>query len=194
MNDSQCASLEQKLAGCGSCGLKLHQPVMLPCMHIFCKSCFPGPKCNVGIDVLACPVCAFSPIAPEHIKPLEDPEIYRNIVEVVLGDESLCEECNALPAAVHCQKCEVVLCAVCYESTHSSRLYRAHPIAALAFGRKPRPDPQCEVHPGERTCFIRLSDRRLLCRDCVLLGGSAHAASIISRTCSLLFSDVPLFD
>jgi hypothetical protein len=174
MNDSQRASLEEKLAGCGACGLKLQQPVLLPCMHIFCKTCFPGPKLSIGLDILACPVCAFSPISPEHVKPLDDPQIFQSIVEVVLGQESLCEECSSQCASVHCQKCEVVLCTGCYESTHASRLYRAHPTTELAFGRKPRPEPRCDAHPVERTCFIRLADQRLLCRDCVLLGGLAY--------------------
>ncbi len=75
-----------------------------------------------------------------------------------------CDECGEGEVAVHCHKCDVSLCSPCYQSTHSSRLFRTHPVVAVAQGRRPRPEPLCALHPGESVRFIRRGSGEYLCR------------------------------
>jgi hypothetical protein len=96
----------------------------------------------------------------------------RETIQLALGDSARCEECSSADATVDCTTCDSALCTHCYQKTHSSRIFRAHPVSTIAKGRRPRPDPVCSAHPGERIKYIQMGGGGgLLCRDCVLLGG-----------------------
>ena len=155
---------------CKLCSKAFTDPRLLPCLHIFCKSCLESLQ-SQNEGSLTCPTCyKTSPLPPADL-----PRHLRIEREVAMsriqeGGEAMCGICNENNgASAYCEECASNLCSDCVRIHARFRTMRSHTIVPLTSASVMSvPSFLCSVHSNEVIKYYCLSCGSLVCSDCLI--------------------------
>ena len=179
---------------CEVCSEKYTDPLMLSCLHSFCKKCIIKAKEKEGSPdtSLKCPTC-------DTIVPLPDGKVENLTQNLWLAHESkealikkkihnkeakLCEECSVDDdsgvAVVFCCNCGQFLCNHCKQSHKRQTKKADHKLIDLDTKKEfemPTIKHQviyCVRHSGQELIYFCKDCDQLICRDCPLIKHKDH--------------------
>ena len=157
-------------------------PLMLPCLHSFCKPClskYIEEKKKSVDNKMACPTCYNSFPLPEdinsfpvnlHLSHLARSRVIEKQVEEGNVKCQVCDD-NPKEATSFCCHCCEFLCGKC-KHCHLLYLGKEHEILELANYRKRRvhsssfPSPKCPQHTKQELDIFCNECQELICSDC----------------------------
>ena len=162
---------------CKLCSKSFTDPRLLPCLHIFCKSCLESLQ-SQNEGTLTCPTCyKTSPHPPanlpRHLRMEKDSTLswMQQSREVVCGT---CEKNNK--AEAYCEDCHSAICSNCVDKHREFSPFRTHCLLPLCnMSVKSTQDrhsstsssASCESHPDHLLkYYFLLGD--LACGECIL--------------------------
>ncbi|XP_071137588.1 RING finger protein 17-like isoform X1 [Mytilus edulis] len=181
-------------------------PVLLHCGHTFCAACL-NKLARENKTSITCPTCQVpSPISDDGIKSLW-PDVYTTGMIVcnqkILLDqelskltpagmnmqskrdysltdkrvEKLCRECCRRLATCKCDRCDFILCKICFNQIHgSSNTLRQHQAIPLSQEESSTTTCQlevsstCAIHDGKLIEYYCEDDHTPVCSRCVITG------------------------
>ena len=186
---------------CQLCSNLYTDPLMLSCLHSFCKKCLitAGEQQGVSDGQLKCPTCktnSFIPsdgvsAFPQNLWLAHQVEVTTCKMKIQSGNSIPCERCvkrNSGSAVVFCCQCCLCLCQSCKEDHQWWRETVQHELVPVGEKKKTENDgnnmPQiarkpmfCSLHTDEKLKFYCQDCEMLSCRDCILLKHSNHKIS-----------------
>ena len=179
---------------CGLCSEYYTDPLMLPCLHSFCKKCLMKVKEEQGREEsLKCPTCDDTVPLPSHGKIesltqnlwLAHKVMEASMKEKISGKESIpCEQCTSRDdaAVTFCCSCCSFLCNFCKESHKRMKKTYQHELIELGGkkvfeGASPNIGHQsvyCTHHEDEKLKFYCRDCETLICRDCIVITHKDH--------------------
>lgn len=111
-----------------------------------------------------------------------------------------CQNCesNCTPATLWCEKCDLIFCTNCFNSTHKYKAFSGH--QSIQIDQRPIDDLLCAEHPKEKLTYWCITDEKLLCRSCYDINHRTHKIDTIEdasklkekqvRLCSKIIDDV----
>ena len=182
---------------CGLCNETYHYkdgPLMLPCLHSFCKPClskYIEEKKKSVDNKMACPSCYNSFPLPEDINSfpvnLRLSHLARSRVfekQVEEGNVK-CKVCDDKATSFCCHCCEF-LCGKC-KLCHLLYLGKEHEILELANCRKGEfrvcfPSPRCPQHTKQELDIFCNECQELICSDCAQRVHQDHKKGSLDET------------
>ena len=182
---------------CGLCSEYYTDPLMLPCLHSFCKKCLTKFKEEQGREEsLKCPTCDDDTVPlPSHGKIesltqnlwLAHKVMEASVKEKISGKESIpCEQCTSRDdaAVVFCCSCCSFLCNFCKESHKRMKKTYQHELIELG-GKKVSEGGSLNIghqsvycthtdHEEEKVKFYCQDCETLICRDCTIVIHQGH--------------------
>ena len=159
---------------CKLCSKSFTDPRLLPCLHIFCKSCLESLQ-SQNEGALTCPTCyKTSPHPPtnlpRHFRMEKDSTLswMQQSREVVCGT---CEKNNK--AEAYCEDCRSAICSDCVHTHKELIPLRSHILVSLDgtdFKLSPTLNVsrvQCDKHPDEALKYYFKSGD-LACSECIV--------------------------
>ena len=183
---------------CQLCSNLYTDPLMLSCLHSFCKKCLitAGEQQGVSDGQLKCPTCKTNSIIPsvgvsafpQNLWLAHQVEVTTCKMKIQSGNSITCERCvkrNSGSAVVFCCQCCLFLCQSCKEDHQWWRETVQHELIPVGEEKKTENDgnnmPQiarkpmfCSLHTDEKLKFYCKDCEMLSCRDCILLNHSNH--------------------
>ena len=185
-NTEECVPLV-----CGLCSEYYTDPLMLPCLHSFCKKCLIKVKEEQGIEEsLKCPTCDDTVPLPSRGKIesltqnlwLAHKVMEASVKEKISGKESIpCNQCDDAAVAFCCSCCSF-LCDFCKKGHKRIKKTAQHELIELG-GKKvfegglpslSRQPVYCTRHEDEKLKFYCRDCEKLACRDCILVTHKDH--------------------
>ena len=185
-------------ATCQLCNELYTDPLLLPCLHSFCKKCLVKfkEKQEVSDATITCPSCDEVAIVPSN-SVLAFPQNFwlahhaeeERCREKLSGKEDiLCERCvpeqaNSSAAVVFCCECCEFLCATCKKDHQRWRATVRHELMEVGEMRRimankkfsiPRKERYCSRHTKEVLSFYCKTCEEIICRNCVILNHKDH--------------------
>lgn len=185
---------------CAICFCRYDQPKVLPCLHLYCEKCLETMVSkikNKSQAEITCPQCQ-----EKHCLPMEGVHGFKtyftinNLLELLrvheaTGDQSdglvlLCEsglDDSNQPAVARCIPCGHYLCDHCLSIHQRQKITKYHTVRTLeeikladkAQGiQSLMEDKRCENHKGEILKLFCKTCKKVICRDCALVGCRAH--------------------
>ena len=190
-NTEECVPLV-----CGLCSEYYTDPLMLPCLHSFCKKCLIKVKEEQGREEsLKCPTCDDTVPLPSHGKIesltqnlwLSHKVMEASMKEKISGKESIpCEQCTSRDdaAVAFCCSCCSFLCNFCKESHKRMKKTYQHELIELG-GKKASEGNSLHIghqsvyctrtdHEEEKLKFYCKDCETLICRDCTIVIHQGH--------------------
>ena len=186
---------------CQLCSNLYTDPLMLSCLHSFCKKCLStaGEQQGVSDGQLKCSTCKTNSIIPldgvsafpQNLWLAHQVEVAQYTKKMHSGNSIPCERCvkrNSGSAVVFCCQCCLCLCQSCKEDHQWWRETVQHKLVPVGEGKKTEKYgnnmPQiahkpmyCSMHTDEKLKFYCQNCEILSCRDCILLKHSNHKIS-----------------
>ena len=160
----------QSIGSCSICSAPFTDPRLLPCLHVYCKSCLESLQSESEGSVLTCPSCYRtttqpSALLPKHIKLERDVCLSK----VKKPGETTCGTCDDNnKAEAYCEDCSAPICADCVGSHNKLKPLKGHNVGPLE-STKPQPPPStCGVHPKESLKHYCSKCKSLICNECLL--------------------------
>ncbi|KAM9376035.1 transcription intermediary factor 1-alpha-like [Pholidichthys leucotaenia] len=177
---------------CPLCLRKLHsrEPKLLPCLHSFCKRCFPSPSRNLAtteqrsakpLNVIRCPVCRQECMEVDVMDNVFVKDSLEAPSSTVEKPVQLCMTCSDnMEAAGFCVDCVEYLCRTCVDAHQRVKFTKDHTIRQKAdisqdihsvSAQRPM---FCNVHKQEPLKLFCETCDLLTCRDCQLVKHKDH--------------------
>ncbi|XP_011409026.2 PREDICTED: E3 ubiquitin-protein ligase TRIM71-like, partial [Amphimedon queenslandica] len=187
---------------CEVCSEYYTDPLMLPCLHSFCKKCLIKAKEKQGSadTSLKCPTCDTSVNLPDgKIEGItqnlwfEHKSKEASIKKKIINKEAIsCDKCSvddsSDAAVVYCCDCGQFLCDHCKKSHKRKPKKADHKLIDL--GKKESFElpishkaVYCAEHSDEKKKFYCQSCEKLVCRDCILLNHQGHQYKGYNEEC-----------
>ena len=169
-------------------------PLMLPCLHSFCKPClskYIEEKKKSVDNKMACPTCYNSVPLPEDINsfPVNLHLLHlarsRVIEKQVEEGNVKCQVCDDKATSFCCHCCEF-LCGKC-KLCHLLYLGKEHKILELASNKKEEfivcfPSPKCPQHTKQELDIFCNECQELICSDCAQRVHQNHKKGPLDET------------
>ena len=160
---------------CQLCSQLYTDPLMLPCLHSFCKSCIN--KLVNTQDTITCPTCSeVNSIPQDGVSAFPHNACLAQQVEQHKFEEkpssAQCEGCVAsVAAAVYCNQCCEFLCDTCKDYHKISRKTKDHELVDAEVSGKHLPSNSTNAHKPLYCSVPQHSDEKLkfYCEDCKIL-------------------------
>ena len=174
---------------CQICSKFYSDPVILPCLHSYCKRCLQKVTSQTeGGGYLLCPTCE------ENIK-LSDNNIeafvsnlwlahhveidsYQKMIKA--GEPVSCGRCGNL-ATVSCGECVLVLCLECeqdHQRCYDTKHHVLTPLSEVNDLTLPHKIMECSKHIKKLKLFCQSCDM-MICRDCTINDHNLHNIHLI---------------
>ena len=172
---------------CSKCSKNFKEPKLLPCFHVFCKSCLEKLVVQ-GLEKqsLTCHACQYQVTLPEDgVAGLQADFKVEHLLEdreaLEKAKNPNCENCKKNVATNYCQQCKVPMCQGCTEmhpkwgdfSNHefiSTNEVKAGPANVLVL---PKKAIRCVEHNKKLTTYCNKCSK-LVCSICVLESHTDH--------------------
>ena len=174
-------------------------PLLLPCLHSFCKNCLDkhirkrGKKKEQQCEKMACPTCNARFPVPQDINAfplnlrlshLAKNSMYQNKIE---GGDVGCQKCevDVKKATDFCDKCCEFLCKRCKHDHQRFIREEGHNFITIdkyeksVFKIHP-PPAKCPLH-REELKFFCASCEMLVCRDCCMITHNGHQQDYLDK-------------
>jgi hypothetical protein len=147
---------------CGVCSEDYTDPVLLSCLHTFCKKCII--KDEQAMSVVSCPVCNESVSSWTNLNIFKCPALIENRVKVHVDlaiiqskmrglDKVSCDDCDD-NAVVFCCNCNSLLCEFC--KTHHQRVKKTASHVLVEVDHSFKRSPDVADHSVPLHCDIEL--------------------------------------
>ncbi len=156
---------------CKNCSKSFSDPRLLPCLHVFCKTCL-DPFYSHDEGTIACPTCnkissCKPPVQlPRHLK-IERDSLLSNIQKST--EIKLCSGCDENNKADgYCEECSILVCSECIKNHKKFKFMMNHSIVSfsqsqpLAVNRV-----SCIHHPEEAIKYYCSTCSCLVCNECL---------------------------
>ncbi len=156
---------------CKSCSKSFSDPRLLPCLHVFCKTCL-DPLYSHDEGTIACPTCnkissCKPPVQlPRHLR-IERDSLLSNIQKST--EIKLCSGCDENNKADgYCEECSILVCSECIKNHKKFKFMMNHSIVSfsqsqpLAVNRV-----SCIHHPEEAIKYYCSTCSCLVCNKCL---------------------------
>ena len=185
-------------ATCQLCNRLYTNPLLLPCLHSFCKKCLVKfkEKQEVSDATITCPSCdevATVPsngvlAFPQNLWLAHHVEEERCREKLSSKEDIPCERCvpeqaNSSAAVVFCCECCEFLCTTCKKDHQRWRKTVRHELMEVGEKKKtttnktpriPRKEQHCSQHVDEKLKFYCETCEEITCRDCLILSHKDH--------------------
>ena len=191
-------------ATCELCSKLFTDPLMLPCLHSFCKKCLQKLLDEHGTDnELKCPTCEKAACVPgegisgfpQDLRRGHEAEIAQYEAKVKSSSDQSCDRCIKSengPAVCFCCNCCDFLCKMCKEDHQIWRKTLSHELVDVgeASAKKtegnvlqniPHKPMFCALHSDENLKFFCETCQTLICRDCIILEHAGHQYNRIEK-------------
>ena len=177
---------------CDICSESYTDPLMLRCLHSFCKKCLIKRKEEQGASdgCLRCPTCNTStPLSNGRVQGLTQNCWLAHQVKVAALKDKMsseknvpCDDCvDDSPAVSYCCECSKFLCSFCQKSHQKRRETVCHKLIEIGTNklhnkmpRVPHQPMYCSQHTDEKFKFYCYTCQILVCRDCIVVGHKDH--------------------
>ena len=177
---------------CDICSENYTDPLMLTCLHSFCKKCLIKRKEEQGASdgCLKCPTCNTSTRLPDgKVEGLtQNCWLAHQVKVVALKDkmsskkEVLCDDCiDNSHAMSYCCECSIFLCSFCQKNHQRRRETNCHKLIEIGTNKShdkmlhvPHKPMYCSQHTDEKLKFYCHTCQILVCRDCIVIGHKKH--------------------
>ena len=157
---------------CKLCSKSFTDPRLLPCLHVFCKSCLESLE-SQNEGTLTCPTCYKTSPHP----PADLPRHFRMKREASVsrvqegGEETVCGSCNeGNKAEGYCEDCSSSVCSDCASVHNRVKALRNHKLVPLhstqPYSILAQPI-SCNVHPVEVIKYYCVNCSSLVCSECL---------------------------
>ena len=178
---------------CSICLETFKEPKLLPCFHVFCKSCLErlvvqGPEGQS----LTCPTCRHNvPLPDNGVAGLQTDFHIEHLFEIRESLEKAkktdCENCKKSAAIKFCQQCKIMMCEKCVETHQMWGGFRDHniidigdvkvdTITALTPAKKVL---YCSKHSDEKLKIYCETCSEVICSDCTVRQHRTHDYDLI---------------
>ena len=158
---------------CKLCSEPFTNPRLLPCLHVFCKSCLESLQ-SQNEGTLTCPTCYKTSPHP----PADLPRHLRIEREVAIsriqegGEETVCGSCGeSNKVEAYCEDCSSGICSDCVGMHKRLKALKNHEVVPLhpevKLQRQTVHAFSCDFHPKETLKYYCISCRYLVCSDCL---------------------------
>ena len=154
---------------CNLCSNPFSDPRLLPCLHVFCKSCLDTQQSENG-GILTCPSCYETTTRqpsqlPRHLRIKKEVELskLKQSGEVVCG---ICDDNNK--ADSYCEECVSPICSDCVSSHQRLKPLKGHNIVSLDSAKPQIPPATCDLHPKDKIKYYCLTCQSLICIECLI--------------------------
>lgn len=183
---------------CLMCERVYSDPVILPCMHYYCRSCLEAKTRESTATV--CPKCHQEhELNKESIQKLPRGVLANNSVALHSiiagrGGDVMCESCNSTSvsfARAYCQHCSKYLCSFCEEAHRRIKTYASHTVLNLmeipsilenlvSNSSIAEMKMICSDHDEEMKVYC-FDCNQLICRHCMLAGHKKHTCEFTKK-------------
>ena len=188
------AALSEQDLHCGICSNVFTNPLMMPCLHSFCKKCLEQQLEEQGSSAgsIKCPTCdTVSTLPTGSVASLPSNHRLAHQAEVSTYQQKIedggnipCERCvkkTSGAAVAFCCNCCLFLCSSCQEDHQSWREMASHELVSVGEKKTnsksiilPRKPLMCVKHTKEELKFYCNTCQCLICRDCIVMEHSDH--------------------
>lgn len=183
---------------CQKCFKPYKDPLLLPCLHSFCKQCLTAEmsRTRSPSKELKCPTCKNSCTVPDGGGISAFPQNFALARQVKISalkqklrnGQVPCEQCgDGDPAIVYCSQCACFLCVSCRRSHQAWKQLKSHDLFEVGSEKKSNMDKlgglsqataYCLQHPEEKLKFYCQQCEVLCCHDCSVVGHKNHAMKL----------------
>ena len=159
---------------CHLCSKPFTDPRLLPCLHVFCKSCLESLE-SQNEGTLTCPTCyKTSPHPPADLPRHLRIEREAAISRIQEGGEGTvcgsCGESNKIEA--YCEDCSSSICSDCVGMHKRLKALKSHKVFPLnsteLHSVSVKQHISCTAHPSEVVKYYCISCSILVCSECIL--------------------------
>ena len=174
-------------ATCLLCGHVYRDPLLLPCLHSFCKECLEDNYIDLEAeDVIACPTCNEVSSMPQNgVIAIPQNLLLRQLAEREMLKQRLstspeCERCTRDSGATSfCGSCRQLMCSDCEDDHKFSRATSSHDVThtndMLGFAMP----AQCPFPNHSQLKYFCKECKALICSDCMITSHAGHECSNI---------------
>ena len=189
------AALSGQDLHCGICSNVFTNPLMMPCLHSFCKKCLEQQleeqdssagsiKCLTCDTVSTLPSGGVASLPSNHwLAHQAEVSTYQQKIED--GGNIPCERCvmdTRIAAVAFCCSCCLFLCSLCQEDHKRWRETVSHELVSVGEKKKdmntkvkvPRKPLMCVKHTKEELKFYCDTCQCLICQDCIIVEHREH--------------------
>ena len=173
---------------CKLCSQTFTDPRLLPCLHIFCKSCLESLE-SQNEGTLTCPTCyKTGPHPPDDLPRHLRIEREVAISRIQEGGEGVvcgsCDESNKVEA--YCEDCSSGICSDCVGMHKRLKALKSHVVFTLdsaeLHSASAKQHISCTAHPSEVVKYYCISCSILVCSECVILDHKEHNCKNMKET------------
>ena len=189
------ATLSGQDLHCGICSNVFTNPLMMPCLHSFCKKCLEQQLEEQGSSAgsIKCPTCdTVSTLPSGGVASLPSNHWLAHQAEVSTYQQKVedggnipCERCvmdTSGAAVAFCCSCCLFLCSLCQEDHKRWRETVSHELVSVGEKKKdmdtkvkvPHKPMMCVKHTKEELKFYCDTCQCLICRDCIAMEHNDH--------------------
>ena len=194
------ATLSGQDLHCGICSNVFTNPLMMPCLHSFCKKCLEQQLEEQGSSAgsIKCPTCdTVSTLPSGGVASLPSNHWLAHQAEVSTYQQKIedggnipCDRCvkkTSGAAVAFCCNCCLFLCSSCQEDHQWWRETVSHELVSVGEKKKdmntkvkvPRKPVMCVKHSKKKLKFYCNQCQCLVCRDCITVEHSDHKRSYL---------------
>ena len=188
---------------CTICHKLYNEPLLLSCLHSFCKKCLlkhidKEGKADGGNIHIHCPTCEQRTVLPSsgeevgtslpinlRLSHLAEVTSYKKKMEGKVA----CDRCSNKAALCFCSNCCMFMCDTCTSDHQRWRELRTHEVIELESVKKKEgqsfkiqhPPQICQEHRKEEMRFYCLDDQILVCRDCLITTHDGHKRDYLEK-------------
>ena len=160
---------------CKCCSKLFNDPRLLPCLHVFCKSCLESNQSRNG-GILSCSVCykistRQNPAhLPRHLRVYKTSSTAAIMIDIQSGLP--CGSCTSNKSAIaYCQDCECGICFECVSAHKKLNIFKGHDILSNTDRQSNEVTSKpvkCDNHREEILQYYCITCSSLVCCECIL--------------------------
>lgn len=198
---------------CEVCLSQYKHPKVLPCLHIYCKSCLVGLATRTEQETkhLTCPKCKdVCEVPPQGVDGFKTYLVINTLVELLhihkvthegVAKKLLCESgLDENPAFARCLSCSEYLCISCFHLHQKLKATRQHNVLTLDKIRQSDKTVWieslkkrlhfCDEHEQEVLRLYCKTCKEVICRDCALVKHRVHDYVFLQEICPDMQSSI----
>ena len=154
---------------CDICSDPFSDPRLLPCLHVFCKSCLETHQ-SQNEGTLTCPSCYMTTSCrpsqlPKHLRIEREVDL----LKVQQSDNVVCGTCDDNnKAESYCEDCVSPICSDCVSSHQRLKPLKGHSIVSFDSAQPQSPAVTCSLHSKENIKYYCFKCCGLICSECII--------------------------
>ena len=154
---------------CNICSNPFSDPRLLPCLHVFCKSCLEIHQ-SQNEGTLTCPSCCKTTSCrpsqlPKHLRIEREVDL----LKVQQSDKVVCGTCDDNnKAESYCEDCVSPICSDCVTTHKRIKPLKGHSIVSFDSAQPQSHPVTCSLHSKENIKYYCFKCCSLICSECII--------------------------